>query len=359
MAKLGSSGGGSTGVSKSEFRQLQREVNLLENGLAGPSLSSASADNLWSADEIYQFAKKSVVEIKVLKTTRGFFGQKTEKGLGSGFVYDASGHIVTNQHVVEGVEEILVRFHNGETVRAEVVGSDPYSDLAVLKVNPTGLDTELVPLELGNSSSLETGDRVVAVGNPFGLEGTTTFGIVSQTGRVLSSGTRYLIPGVIQIDAPINPGNSGGPLFNMRGEVIGITSAIRSGTGEFSGIGYAIPSDLVKRVVPSLIENGEYEYPWLGISGKKVSYQIAQERGLERTRGFLVKSVEEKGPSIGKLKKNDIILEIGGREVMGAGDILFYLALEKSPRENVSLKILRGGDRKTVTVELGTRPLAQ
>ncbi|KXA91375.1 hypothetical protein AKJ63_01540 [candidate division MSBL1 archaeon SCGC-AAA259D18] len=297
--------------------------------------------------------------MKVLKTARGFFGRKTQRGLGSGFVYDSSGHIVTNQHVVEGAEKILVKFHNGETVRAEMVGSDPYSDLAVLRVDSAGLDTELVPLELGSSSSLETGDRVLAVGNPFGLKETTTFGIVSQTGRVLSSGTRYLIPGVIQIDAPINPGNSGGPLLNFSGEVVGITSAIKSRTGTFSGIGYAVPSDLLKRVVPSLIEKGEYEYPSLGISGKKVTYQITRKRGLERTRGFLVEGVEKEGPSIGKVKKDDIILGIGGKEVTGAGDILSYLALEKSPGENVSLEILRGGNRKTVTVELGTRPSTQ
>ncbi|KXB07455.1 hypothetical protein AKJ51_01285 [candidate division MSBL1 archaeon SCGC-AAA382A20] len=355
MARLDSSGDGSTTVSKSEFRQLQRRVNLLENNSAGSSLSSASMDNLWPVDEIYRFAKRSVVEIRVLKTTEGFF-ERTQSGLGSGFVYDGSGHIVTNQHVVEGAEKIFVKFHNGETVEAEMIGSDPYSDLAVLKIDPTGLDTDLVPLELGSSSNLETGDRVVAVGNPFGLEGTTTFGIVSQTGRVLSSETRYLIPGVIQIDAPINPGNSGGPLLNLTGEVIGITSAIKSQTGTFSGIGYAVPSDLLNRVVESLIEEGEHSYAWLGISGQKVTYEIAQRRSLERTRGFLVKNVSQDGPSADKVKEKDIILEIDGREVMGVGDILSYIGLEKAPGEDVSLKILRNGEETTVTIELGIRP---
>lgn len=168
-----------------------------------------------------------------------------------------------------------------------------------------------------------------------------------------------MIPGVIQIDAPINPGNSGGPLLNLSGKVIGITSAIKSQTGTFSGIGYAVPSDLVERVTTSLIENKDYDYAWLGISGKKVTHQIAQERGLERTRGFLVEGVREDGPSAGKVKENDIILEIDGREVMGIGDILSHLALKKSPGEEVSLQILRDGDTRTVTVELGTRPSTQ
>ncbi|KXA89982.1 hypothetical protein AKJ61_01690 [candidate division MSBL1 archaeon SCGC-AAA259B11] len=342
-------------VTVAEFKKLKRRVSFLENLSMNATVSGT--DNLWPVDEIYRFAENSVVKIKVTKTSEGFF-ERTQTGVGSGFVYNDSGHIVTNQHVVEGADEILVKFYNGETVKAEAVGSDPYSDLAVIKVNSTNLDCELTPLNFGESSALETGDRVVAVGNPFGLEGTTTFGIVSQTGRVLSSGTRYLIPGVIQIDAPINPGNSGGPLLDLSGKVVGITTAIQSQTGTFSGIGYAVPSDLVKRVVQSLIEEGEYEHSWLGISGKNVTYDIALNRNLERVRGFFVKAVSQDGPSVGKVKEDDIILKIDGKEVMGIGDILSYIGLRKSPGDKVSLQILRDGEKTTVTVELGVRPSA-
>ncbi|KXA94984.1 hypothetical protein AKJ36_01770 [candidate division MSBL1 archaeon SCGC-AAA259I07] len=299
--------------------------------------------------------ENSVVEIRVTKTSGGFF-ETEQTALGSGFVYDKSGHVITNQHVVEGADEILVKFYNGETVKAKVIGSDSYSDLAVIKVDMTELDCRLDPVFLGDSSVLETGDPIVTVGSPYGLEGTTTFGIVSQTGRVLSSETRYLIPGVIQIDAPINSGNSGGPLLNMTGRVVGVTTAIQSETGTFSGIGYAVSSNLVNRVVESLIEEGEHSYAWLGISGQKVTYEIAQQKGLERTRGFLVKNVTQNGPSSDKVKENDIILKIDGREVMGIGDILSYIGLEKAPGNDVSLKILTNGEETAVAVNLGVRP---
>ncbi len=348
----------SSNISELEFQKLKRKVALLENGSMSGLTSLSTAENSWLVDEIYKFAENSVVEISVKKTSVGFY-ESTQTSLGSGFVYDLSGHIITNQHVVEGADEILVKFYNGETVKARVTGSDPYSDLAVLEVNPAELNCSLNPLPLGNSSKMETGDRIVALGNPYGLEGSTSFGIVSQTGRVLSSGTQYLIPGVIQIDAPINPGNSGGPLLDFNGRVVGITTAIQSQTGSFSGIGYAVPSNLVKRVAENLIEHGEYMYAWLGIQGKKITYDIAQQRDLERVTGFLVEGVRQDGPSAGKVKQNDIILELDGREVRGIGDILSYLALKKSPGEEVTLNILRGGERTTVTVELGTRPSTQ
>lgn len=224
--------------------------------------------------------------------------------------------------------------------------------------NLSDLDVNLNSLPIGDSSSLEPGDRVLAVGNPFGLEGTATFGIVSQTGRVLSTGTKYLIPGVIQIDAPINPGNSGGPLLNMSGDVVGITTAIESQTGTFSGIGYVVPANLFGRVVEGIIGEGEYSHPWLGVSGSNVTYEISQERDMERARGFLVETVEVGGPSDGKLKENDIILEIENREVMGIGDILYYIELKKSPGDKASLRILRNGEIINVSIKLGVRPSA-
>lgn len=346
---------GSSTITDSELQNLERRVSLLENLRMTGANPETSVDNLWPVDEIYQYAENSVVEIGVTKTSQGFYREE-QTGTGSGFVYDSSGHIITNHHVVEGADEILVKFYNGEVDKAKIVGADPYSDLAVVKVDPEGLSCSLSPLSLGNSSDLETGDRIVAIGNPFGLEGTTTSGIVSQTGRVLSSGNQYLIPGVIQIDASINPGNSGGPLLNMAGEVIGVTSAIESQTGTFSGIGYAVPSDLLEKVGKSLIEKGEYNYPWLGISGQNVNYETAQERGLEKVQGFLVESIKQETPSAEKIREEDIVLEIDGEKVEGIGDILTHLALEKAPGDEVSLKILREGEKTSVTVELGVRP---
>ncbi|KXB03613.1 hypothetical protein AKJ47_01940 [candidate division MSBL1 archaeon SCGC-AAA261G05] len=355
MTRLGNGEDGTSSVSESKFQRLKRRVDSLENGSMNEPRTVNATENLWSVDEIYRLVENSVVEIRVTKSSEGFF-ETEQTGLGSGFVYDKSGHVITNQHVVEGADEVLVRFYNGETVKAKVIGSDSYSDLAVIKVDTSELDCRLDPVSLGDSSVLETGDPIVTVGNPYGLEGTTTFGIVSQTGRVLSSETRYLIPGVIQIDAPINSGNSGGPLLNMAGRVVGVTTAIQSETGTFSGIGYAVPSDLMNRVVESLIEEGEYSYAWLGISGQKVTYETAQRRGLERTRGFLVKNVSQDGPSSDRVMENDVILRIDGREVMGVGDILSYIGVEKAPGEDVSLKVLRDGEETVVTVKLGVRP---
>ncbi len=237
----------------------------------------------------------------------------------------------------------------------KVIGSDPYSDVAVIDIDENNLDVDLFPLSLGDSSSLETGEQVTAVGSPYGLEGTATFGIISQTGRMLSTETQYLIPGVIQIDAPINPGNSGGSLLNMEGEVIGITTAIQSSTGSFSGIGYSVPSDLVRRVAESLIEEGEYDHPRLGISGRNVTYEMAEEKGLERVRGFLVETVKPGTSSEGKVQAGDIIISIDNEEVMGIEDILSYIGLEKSPGEEVTLQILRNGEKINVNVELGVR----
>lgn len=342
----------------SQIDQLKERISSLEMILENNTIPSGSLDNIgWPVDEIYASVKPSIVMIKVEKVTQGIFGSTTETVQGSGFVYNESGIILTNNHVIEGGDEVLVRFWNGETVEADMVGTDKYSDIGVLSVDPSELEIPLQALELADSGSLEPGDRVVSIGTPFGLTGTATTGIVSQTERVLNTETGYPIPGVIQIDAAINPGNSGGPLLNFGGEVIGITTAIQSQTGSFSGIGFVVPSNLVKKVSESLIENGLYKHPWIGVSGNDVTYEIAQDRGLSRVRGYIIKDIFPDSPAEeAGLREDDIILGIEDKEVMDIEDILSYIELEKSPGDTVSFDVLRDGNRITINLELGVRP---
>jgi 2-alkenal reductase len=213
-----------------------------------------------------------------------------EAGSGSGFVWDSEGHIVTNNHVVEGAERIVVRFSDGTMSAGEVIGADRHSDLAVILIDPEGYN--LVPVRPGNLDDVQVGQRVAAIGNPFGLDGTLTSGIVSAIGRSIPSVASFSIPASIQTDAPINPGNSGGPLLNERGEVIGVNAQIRSEERANSGVGFAIPISIVKRVVPALIEEGRYRHPYIGISGSSFSPICADEQGLDpRTRGAMVLKV--------------------------------------------------------------------
>lgn len=342
----------------SQIDQLKERISLLEMILENDTIPSGYLDNIgWPVDEIYASVKPSVVMIKVEKVTQGVFGSSRETVQGSGFVYSESGIILTNNHVIEGGDKVLVRFWNGETVEADIVGTDKYSDIGVLSVDPAEIETSLQALELAESANLEPGDRVVSIGTPFGLTGTATTGIVSQTERVLNTETGYPIPGVIQIDAAINPGNSGGPLLNFEGSVLGITTAIQSQTGSFSGIGFVVPSDLVKKVSESLIENGIYKHPWIGVSGKDVTYEVAQDRGLSRVRGYLITDILSDSPAEeAGLEEGDIILGIDEKEVMGIEDILSYIELKKSPGETVSFDILRDGNRITIDLELGVRP---
>ena len=266
-------------------------------------------------EQIYTQVSPSVVNIRVVQKQEvmfpilpeipGFPGfsfpfpqgpqEYYSKGLGSGFVWDKEGHIVTNNHVVAGADRISVTFHDGTTVSGKIVGTDADSDLAVIRIDMP--QDELQPVELADSTRLRVGQLAVAIGNPYGLEGTMTVGFISALGRLLpiyseSSGSRYSIPDVIQTDAPINPGNSGGVLVDCNGRVIGVTSAIISSSGANAGIGFAVPSAIVKKVVPNLIENGYYEHPWLGISGISLSPELAEAMKLEPAqRGALVVDV--------------------------------------------------------------------
>ena len=236
----------------------------------------------YSLIDIFEKSEASIVQVSVV---RG----ESDGGMGSGFVYSDEGYVITNQHVVQDAERVMITFLDGEAYIGNVIGTDRDLDIAVVKVEPT--NTYLQPIKIGDSSKLKVGEKIAAIGNPFGLSGSMTSGIVSQMGRLLPQETGYSIPDVIQTDAAINPGNSGGPLINMKGEVVGINTAIQSATGEFSGIGFAVPANTVKKVVPVLIQDGEFKHPWMGISGTDVDPELAEVRGLNSSKGFLVVSV--------------------------------------------------------------------
>jgi S1-C subfamily serine protease len=334
-------------------------------------------------EEIFTRASNSVVQITIIDPSSGL-----EQGLGSGFVFDKKGHIITNNHVVpidQKFAQYIVTFANGNTYNAEIVGKDQFSDLAVIKISNTS-PSDLIPLPLGNSSTLKVGNTVVAIGNPFGLSGSLTVGVVSGLGRLLpsseenSSGspfgpsqqTTFNIPDVIQTDAAINPGNSGGPLLNLKGQVIGVNSAIFSNTGSYSGIGFAVPSDIVKKVTQSIIATGKYSHPYLGVIGMDVTPELAKLFGLEKTIGFLVTDItqgspaEKSGLREGTISYNnrgefidaqgDIIVGIDGKPVRKIDDILTHLEKEKKVGDKVILTLIR--DKKFINVELqlGERP---
>ncbi len=295
------------------------------------------------------------------------------RGEGSGFVWDRQGHIVTNNHVVEGSDRVEVIFWDGTITEAEVVGTDPDSDLAVIKVDLPA--DKLRPLPKGDSAQLKVGQMAVAIGNPFGQEFTMTAGIISALGRTIHSGTSYFsIPEVIQTDAPINPGNSGGPLLDRQGRVIGINTMIISQSGASAGIGFAVPINIAKKVVPALITEGRYEYAWLGISGATMTPELARLMDLpEDTRGALVVKVVNDSPAdkaglrgSEKMVKiegeeyfigGDVITSINSQPVQDMEDLITYLVKETRPGDTVELGLIReGGHRETVKVVLGTRP---
>ncbi len=321
-----------------------------------------------SLADLFEKSDDGVVKVSVRKSVE----LPTGRSLGSGFVYDVSGHIITNNHVVEDSQKTTVTFLDGTSYNAKVIGTDPYTDLAVIKVdvNPSLLH----PLPLGDSSTLRVGEQVAAIGNPFGLSGSMTSGIVSQLGRLLSTpGTAsFSIPDVIQTDAAVNPGNSGGPLLNMKGQVIGINTAIQSGTGEFAGIGFAVPSNTVSKIVPILINEGKYKHPWLGISGVDIDPDLANVLGLQDTRGLLVVSVVKDSPAeksglhgstetkeIDGIKYQiggDVILSVDHNDVRKIDDILIHLQREKKVGDTVDLEILREGRVTNFELTLEERP---
>jgi len=320
-------------------------------------------DTEFSLAEVFERSEMSVVQVNVLRGGDG--------GIGSGFVYSKEGHIITNQHVVKDSTKVTVTFLDGESFIGDVIGIDRDLDIAVVKVNSENPE-RLQPLIIGDSSKLTVGERITAIGNPFGLSGSMTSGIVSQMGRLLPQETGYSIPDVIQTDAAINPGNSGGPLFNMNGEVVGINTAIQSATGEFTGVGFAVPSNTVKKVVPVLIKDGEFKHPWMGISGTDVDPELAEMRELESSKGFVVVSVIEGSPAEKAGMKGvtqtrerdgrefpmdgDIIVEIDGKTVRKISDILVHLQREKSVGDEMIITVLRTGVTFDLTMILEERP---
>ena len=317
----------------------------------------------YSLVDIFEKSEESVVQVNVLRGG-------SDGGMGSGFVYSEEGYIITNQHVVKDAKKVTVTFLDGEAYIGDVIGTDPDLDIAVVKVSPS--NTYLQPITIGDSSKLKVGEKIVAIGNPFGLSGSMTSGIVSQIGRLLPQESGYSIPDVIQTDAAINPGNSGGPLINMKGEVVGINTAIQSITGEFSGIGFAVPSNTVKKIVPVLIEDGEFKHPWMGISGTDVDPELANFRELKSSKGFLVISVIEGSPAeqaglIGVTETKeidgrelavdgDIVLSIDGKTVRKISDILIHLQREKSIGDEMVLSVNRNGEILELTMVLEERP---
>ena len=305
----------------------------------------------------------------------------TDLGSGSGFVYDGKGDIITNFHVIDGASVIEVRFISGFMAYGTVIGTDTDSDVAIVKVDAPA--EELHPLPLGDSDVLKVGQTVIAIGNPFGLDTTMTVGIISALGRTLDSahqtpdGSLFTAGDIIQTDAAINPGNSGGPLFNINGEVIGINRAIRTtnftDTGEpvNSGIGFAVSINMVKRVTPSLIESGKYDYPFLGISSMdSLSLEMVQALGLKSYTGAYVTNVVDGGPADkagiiagdkattvpNLLAGGDLIIAIDGHETRTFDEMLAYLITHKSPGDTVVLTVLRGEEKVDVPITLDKRP---
>ncbi len=316
--------------------------------------------------EIFKKSEAGVVRVNVQRIEENL----TPTGVGSGFVFDKKGHVITNAHVVDDATKVVVTFLDGRSYNAEVIGVDTFTDIAVIKVNA---DLSLLhPLSLGDSSNLQVGEPITAIGNPFGLSGSMTSGIVSQLGRLLPSGAGYSIPDVIQTDAAINPGNSGGPLLNMRGEIVGINTAIQSATGEFTGVGFAVPSQTLAKIVPSLIQNGEYKHPWIGISGRDIDPDLAKVLDLNDAVGFLVVTVVPDSPAskaglqgseniveregVQYAVGGDIILSVDGVDVRKISDILIHLQRAKSVGDEMVLEILRDNRTTNFTIVLGERP---
>jgi S1-C subfamily serine protease len=316
--------------------------------------------------EIFKNSEAGVVRVNIQRAEESI----SSSGVGSGFVFDKKGHIITNAHVVEDAIKVVVTFLDGRSYNAEIVGVDTFTDIAVIKVNADlGL---LSPIFLGDSSNLQVGEAIAAIGNPFGLSGSMTSGIVSQLDRLLPLDAGYSIPDVIQTDAAINPGNSGGPLLNMRGEIVGINTAIQSATGEFAGVGFAIPSQTVAKIVPILIKNGEYKHPWIGISGRDIGPDLAKVLNLNDAVGFLVITVIPDSPAsraglqgsentverdgVQYTVGGDIILSVDGLEVREISDILIHLQRAKSVGDEMVLEIIRDGRTTNFTIILGERP---
>lgn len=361
---------------------------------AVPSLTGSEVQLLQSAYEaIYQQVNPSVVNIQISAAQQTGFSRRGQTAPsqvvpvaeGSGFVWDTSGHIVTNNHVIDGADLITVTFSNGSTATAKLVGADPNSDLAVIQVDVPA--SQLTPVKVAKSADVKVGQLTVAIGNPYGLANTMTTGIVSAISRSIQVGASgsdqnsqnsqsspsasYSIPDVIQTDAAINPGNSGGVLLDMNGSVIGVPSQIESSSGGNTGVGFAIPSDIVSKVVPELISKGSYAHSWLGISGTTVTPDLVTLLGLKSgQQGVLVATVVPNGPAAGanlvastsdangNPVGGDIITGIDGKAITRFEDLVSYLFNSTQPGQVVTLSVLRNGQEQQLKVTLGTQPTA-
>ncbi len=322
---------------------------------------------------LYERTNPAVVYIEVLADDGS---TQMPLGSGSGFIIDEEGSIVTNAHVVEQADVVQVTFSNGHVTNAQIVGQDPYADLAVIRADDT--PAGVLPLELGDADSLRVGQRVIAIGNPFGLEGTMTVGIISALGRtlpaqILESTGRFSNPEIIQTDAAINPGNSGGPLLDIQARVVGVNTAIRSTTGVNSGIGFAVPVDTLKRILPTLLEEGTYHYPYLGITSDNrfTVAELADPLDLPVTYGVLISSVQPNtAADQAGLRGGDREVQVQGMTITAGGDIIIavdnqrietfddliaYLVLETEVGQEVMLTIMRDGREMEIPVTLGER----
>ena len=352
---------------------------VLPTPVADDLIAEADAEHVLLTN-IYERSAPSVVNIEVVVPVTGSVNLR-DVGRGSGFIYDLNGHIVTNAHVINMAREIRVTFDDGFVTSADLVGQDNYSDLAVIKVDVPL--TRLQPLELADSDALRVGQRAIAIGNPFGLSSSMTVGIISGLGRQLSSAalidsaaiSGFQNPRIIQVDAEINPGNSGGPLLDSWGRVIGVNTAIRSESGVFQGVGFSVPSNTVRRVVPELIDEGRVDYSWIGITTAPSDYSVAslaEALGLPVSAGVLVTGVTPNSPAakaglrggdrlrtvreIDVCAGGDIIVAVDGEYVRNMDEMVAYLVTRTYPGDTVTLLVIRNGETFDVQVTLESRP---
>ena len=365
-----------------QAQQRQQLSDPNQGNKIGDTDTASSSSAEISLPELFKKTENSVVQITSTRPSsnevviiNGREIPQNNVALGSGFVYDQEGRIITNHHVVSDVEQVDVRFVDGDTYTAKVVGKDPYSDIGILQItDPEFFKKGVTPLKIANSSEVQVGEQIIAIGNPFGLSGTLTTGVISQIGRLLPNDvTGYSIANTIQTDAAINPGNSGGPLLNTKGQVVGMNTAIFSNTGVYSGVGFAIPSNMLLKEIPVLIERGSYTHPWLGFTAKDLSPDIAESLGLARNyKGAAVVAVVENSPADkagirGEVVKEnfgggqvvssgDIVTKIDGLSVKSMDDVISHLDESKKVGDKVILTVNREGKNVDVTVTLEERP---
>ncbi len=361
----------------------QHPVNSTSPTEQNTNTSSSSATPL-PLKTIFKQVEKSVVQItsKIPAAPDALNPQSPNAtALGSGFVYDNQGHIITNGHVVGDAKIVDVTFVDGNRDTAKVIGTDIFSDIAVLQISRNTTQQQqqqllasVEPLAIGNSSKLEVGDQVIAIGNPFGLSDTMTTGIVSGVGRLLpaAAGAGFSIPNTIQTDAPINPGNSGGPLLNIQGQVIGMNTAIFSASGTFSGIGFAIPSNTILRIAPALIEKGYYIHPYLGLNGATLTSDLSENLtggpAVTNLKGIYIDTITKNGPAdkagvhgsttdqYSKKHAGDVIIGVDGHAVVRIDDLISYIDQHKSVGDNITLTVYRNGHAMDLKATLTPRP---